>query len=73
MVRVLTLLLFSMLAFSTVIYALESSMPTPTAPQSSADELLAFAPEVDRLPATTAPFDETPITPVESTGSPMWP
>ena len=73
MVKVIALFLFSLLAFSTVLYALASPTPPASRAQPPLDAVLVFSPDIAPMPMPKMPFDETPITPVESAGAPMWP
>jgi hypothetical protein len=73
MVRILSLSLLALLALSSLIYAAAASEPDQaTADPQVQASVLPLTLGTD-MPPPQAPFDETPITPVESTGAPMYP
>jgi hypothetical protein len=60
-------------AFLAIVYAL-ATPARPDAPGTLAvDTGVLLVPKVERMPPPQEPLDETPITPVESAGAPMWP
>lgn len=73
MIRIFTTLVLAMLAFSTLVYGLAASSPPASAGQPTVDALLMLPASLEAMPPPSEPLDETPITPVESTGAPMWP
>jgi len=73
MVRILSMLLLALLALSSLVYAVAASVPEPTAASVQVQETAPPSSFGTGMPPPQAPFDETPITPVESTGAPMYP
>ena len=53
--------------------ALKASEPRGSIVMPTADDLATRQDAIDGWPAPSPPFDETPITPVESAGAPMFP
>jgi hypothetical protein len=73
MIRIL-LTFVGLFALSSVVYALAASgSQQPTEIPQVGTTLLTLSPPVEALPPPQEPFDETPITPVESAGAPMRP
>ena len=57
----------------TVMYfSLSASASDQEATTPHADTRLLLSPSVEAMPPPQPPFDETPTTPVESAGAPMW-
>jgi hypothetical protein len=74
MIRILLTFMLALLALSSVVYALAASgSQQPTEILQVGTIAWPPSPPVEPMPAPQAPFDETPITPVESAGAPMRP
>ena len=71
--RNLVTIVLAVLGPSTMYYAFAASVSDEPDGPAQADTRLLASPSIDAMPAPLAPFDETPITPVESAGAPMWP
>ena len=74
MIRILLTLMLALFALSSVVYALAvPGSQQPTEIPQVGTILLPPSPPVAPMPPPQEPFDETPITPVESAGAPMRP
>jgi len=74
MIRFLLTFMPALFALSSVVYALAApGSQQPTEILQVETILLLPASPVEPMPPPQEPFDETPITPVESAGAPMRP
>lgn len=72
MIRILLTFVLALFALSSMVYALAASgSQQPTEISQVASAPLPLSPPVEAMPPPQEPFDETPITPVESAGAPM--
>lgn len=74
MIRTLLTFVLALFALSFMVYALAASgSQQPTEISQVGTSVLPPSPPVEPMPPPQEPFDETPISPVESAGAPMRP